>query len=143
MGLAPVYADVEGAVVAWATGLAPHLVGTGNPVAAGFHLAEVRSPSEGAVAYLEVVDRSGDDVADSCRVSAVFVSRRRGPAEIAARAYGNALDKLTTYTPTVTTGRGDRVKIYGAGDVAGPTFTGDFGGEVAYRVDATFIVQPV
>lgn len=142
MTAAPIYADVEGAVLAWAASV-PSLTGAGNPVAAGMHVSpQVRSPSEGAVGYVEVVDRSTDDAGDSCRVSAVFLSRRRGPAEAAARAYANALPRITGVAPVVVTGRGDAVKIWVAGDAAGPTFAGDLGGEVAYRVDATFVVAP-
>jgi hypothetical protein len=136
-----IYADAEGAVVAWAT-THPTLTGAGNPLAAGLHLTEIRSPAEGAVGYLEVVDRSADDVSDTPRLSAVIVSKSRGVAEAAARAYAEALDDLVRTRPTVTTSRGEAVRIYAVGDVAGPSFAGDFGGEVAYRVDATFVLQP-
>jgi hypothetical protein len=142
MTLAPIYADAEGAVIAWAQSF-PGLTGRGNPLSAGLHVTEIRSPAEGAVGYVEVVDRSGDDVSDTPRVSVAVLAKSRGVAELAARAYGNALDRLTGYAPTVTTARGERVKIWGAGDVAGPTYSGDVGGEHSYRVDCTFVLTPL
>lgn len=141
MTTAPIYADAEGAIIAWAS-THPGLTGRGNPLSAGLHITELRSPAEGAVGYVEVLDRSSDDVADTPRVSVAVVAKSRGVAELAARAYANALDKLVGYAPVVTTQRGEAVKIWGAGDVAGPTYSGDFGGEHAYRVDATFVLQP-
>lgn len=142
MTVAPIYADAEGAVIAWAQ-THPGLTGRGNPLSAGLHVTEVRSPAVGAVGYVEVLDRSSDDVADTPHISCVIVAKSRGVAEIAARAYGNALDKLVGYAPTVTTARGERVKIWGVGDVTGPAYAGDFGGEHSYRVDATFVLSPV
>jgi hypothetical protein len=136
------YTDAEGTIVAWASAH-PELTGRGNPLAAGLHLNEVRSPGEGAIGYLEIVDRSADDVSDTPRISVVIVSKSRGVAEVAARAYASALDNLIEEAPVVTTSRGDRAKIWGAGDVAGPTYAGDFGGEHAYRVDATFVLTPL
>jgi hypothetical protein len=141
MTLAPLHADAEGAVIAWAAAH-PTLTGRGNPLAAGLHVTEVRSPAEGAVGYIAVIDRSADDVADAPRVSVEILAKHRGVAELAARAYADALDKVATTRPTVTTARGEAVKILAVGDVAGPTYAGDFGGEHAYRVDATFILQP-
>lgn len=141
MTLAPIYADAEGAIAAWAAHN-PTLTGRGNPLAAGLHMTEVRSPSEGAIGYLEILDRTADEVADLPRVSAVIVAKSRGVAEVAARAYAHALDDLVRDRPLVTTARGEQVLIWAAGDVLGPTYAGDFGSEHAYRVDATFVLQP-
>jgi hypothetical protein len=141
MTAGPIYADAEGAIVAWATAH-PTLTGAGNPLAAGLHMNEVRSPAEGAIGYLEILDRSADDVADLPRVSAVIASKSRGVAEAAARAYADALQGLVRTRPLVTTSRGEHVAIQAAGDIAGPSYGGDFGGEHAYRVDATFVLQP-
>lgn len=141
MTSAPVFADAEGALIAWAAGH-PYLTGKGNPLAHGLHVTELRSPAEGAVGYVEVLDRSADEVSDSARVSVMIVAKSRGVAELAARVYADAVSKLTGYAPTVTTGRGELVQIWGAGDMAGPAYSGDFGGEHAYRVDATFVLTP-
>lgn len=141
MTLAPIYADAEGAAAAWANGVAA-LTGQGNPVSAGFHLNDVRSPSQGAVGYIQVVGRAGDDVADLPRVSFLVLAKSRGVAETAARATANALERLTQTRPTVTTARGDVVRVQGADAVTGPAYTGDVGGEHEYRVDATLVLQP-
>lgn len=143
MTLAPIYADAEGALLAWAVAH-PTLTGRGNPLAAGLHINEVRSPAEGAIGYFEVsADRSTDDVADVPRVSFEIRSRSRSVAERAARGLAEALAALTTAPPTVTTVRGDRVRILGAGDVTGPIYAGDLSGEHAYRLDATIPMLPL
>lgn len=139
--MTPVYADAEGAVLAWAAAH-PTLTGRGNPLAAGLHVTEIRSPAEGAIGYVEVVRRTADDVADLPVVSAVIAAKSRGVAETAARAYADALYVLVSAPATVTTSRGDAVKMYAAGGIAGPTYSGSYGGEHAYRVDATLVIQP-
>jgi hypothetical protein len=139
--LANVYADAEGALIAWAAA-DNTLTGRGNPIAAGLHITDVHSPAEGAIGYVEVLSRTTDDVADMARVSVTVMARKRGVAEAGARAFAERLHRIVRTAPTVTTSRGDRVKLWAAGDIAGPAFAGEFGGEVGYRVDATLALQP-
>jgi hypothetical protein len=47
-----------------------------------------------------------------------------------------------TAGPIYADAEGAHVAIQAAGDIAGPSYGGDFGGEHAYRVDATFVLQP-
>lgn len=135
------YTDVEGGVVAWARGL-PDLTGRGYPLAAGMHLNVIRSPSEGAAAYVEGLSRNTDDATDDARLSFVVLAANRGTAEWAARALAEALAGMESAPATVTTSRGDRVRLLGVADLAGPTFAGEYTGEVVYRVDGTVRAQP-
>jgi hypothetical protein len=133
--------DVEGALLAWAT-THPTLTGTGNPIAAGIHLHEIRSPSAGAVGYVEVsAGRAPDEGVDVPRVSFEVRARNRATAEAGARALAVALDDLVRTRPTVTTSRAERVRLFAAGDLTGPLYVGDLTGEHAYRVDATIPMQ--
>jgi hypothetical protein len=141
VSLARTYADVEGALVAWAK-TRPGLTGAGHPLAAGVHLTQVRSPAEGAIAYVEVIDRASDDVADVARVSFTVAAKKRATAELGARSLADELDNMADYRPVVTTSNGEDVALFGAGGILGPAFGGDFGGEVFYRVDADVVAQP-
>jgi hypothetical protein len=93
MTLAPIYADAEGAVIAWAQSF-PGLTGRGNPLSAGLHVTEIRSPAEGAVGYVEVVDRQrrrrvGHAAGVGRRCSRrVAASRRSPPARTGTRSTG-------------------------------------------------------
>lgn len=142
MTLAPLRADAEGALMAWAASH-PTLTGRGHPLAAGLHVHEVRSPAEGAVGYLEVLDRGADEDADRPRVAFEIRSKVRGVAETGARALAAELDGIVRDGPVVTTSRGERVKLWAAGDITGPTYAGDFSGEHGYRLDATLALAPL
>lgn len=141
--------DIEGAVRVWVNAY-PGLVGPANPLTNGVHLQAPRSSSRGTVAQVSVVSRTPDDTTDEARLSFAVraVGSERGATEVAeyaARALAYALDALTRTGPqgvVVTTRRAEQVRLICAGELAGPTKTGDVGGEVTYSVDATFRAQP-
>lgn len=140
-----IYVDAEGAAAVWAKAL-PGLVGRGNPLAQGVHLSARRSPGEGAVAILAVIGRDAtSDVSDDARlsfaVSGIGTGGGRRVAEKAARALAEQLAALQRTPVTVTTPDGAAVRLLGADLISGPTYAGDLGGEVTYRVDATLRCQ--
>lgn len=138
--------DVEGAVRAYLTGV-PGLCGAGNPVRAGFHLGNPRSPSAGVIGGIEVgTPRTVDDTVDTARVTVRLRAvgsedGARGTCETAARATANALNALNGVGAVVTTARGDAVRVVTV-QAGGPAIVGDVGGEVTYAVDATVVCQP-
>jgi hypothetical protein len=139
--------DIEGAMRVYLNGY-PGLVGAGNPVTNGVHIAAVRSPSRGVIVQQTLITpRTTDDTTDDARltyqVRAVGSEQgAREVAELAARRLATALHALDGNGVTVTTRRGDHIKLIVAGSVAGPTFAGDLGGEVQYRVDVSVRAQP-
>jgi hypothetical protein len=139
--------DIEGAMRTYLTSY-PGLCGAGNPVLNGVHMGQVRSPSRGAVAQQTLIaPRTTDDTTDDARFtySVRAVGSEQGAREVAehaARALARALHALDGNNVTVTTRRGEQIKLLVAGSVAGPTSAGDLGGECAYRVDVTVRAQP-
>lgn len=139
--------DQEGAMLAYLNGY-PGLTGPGNPVANGFHLGKVRSPSNGAVGGLQVSGaRTLDDISDTARVQIVVKAvgseaGARSAAEYGCRKTAEAVRALSGAPVVVTTRRGELVKLLVAGDSQGPTFTGDVGGEATYTFDAALMCQP-
>lgn len=138
--------DAEAAVRAWANAV-PGLAGPGNPLLNGTHIGQVRSPSEGAIATIELIGpRTTDDVTDDARVafvvSAIGKGGGRRAAQRGAAALAEALLVLHRAPVIVTLEDGVTVRLVGADNVQGPTYAGDLGGEQLYRVDATMRCQP-
>ena len=137
--------DVRGAVRSYLTAY-PGLTGAGNPLAAGVHLGRVRSPSKGAIAGVEVGRRDLSDISDDARLTFRIsaVGGEQGPLELvdyAAGALIRAIVALQDGQQVVQTRRGEWVRLLIAGDVAGPTDAGDYGGEISVVVDALFRCQ--
>ena len=139
--------DVEGAMRAYLQAY-PGLTGIGNPITNGIHMADVRSPGQGTIAQQTLLSpRSTDDTSDDARLSyrVRAVGSENGTrqvAEYAARRLATALHALSGTEVDVTTKRGDRIRLLVAGNVQGPTWGGDLGGEAHYLVDVTVRAQP-
>lgn len=141
---------VDGAGVARAVvnGL-PGLTGKGNPLANGVHLGKARSNHTGAIATAEEIPpRQTTDISDECRISFTLfaVGSEAGARRVAERASREMLNHLlspTTWPRIVTMHDDSRVLVLWAHSPEGPTFSGDLGGEIAYRVDITFRCQPI
>lgn len=151
----PFVVDALGAARAYLNTVAG-LAGPGAPLTNGVHLQEVRSPSSGTWARVELAPgRSIDEEGawDMARVS-VLVKARGSEAGAhaqvtwAANNVAEALIALNGTPTTVTidargTVPGQTVRILGAHSIDGPTQAGEIGGEVSMRVDATLRMQPV
>jgi hypothetical protein len=139
--------DVEGAIRAYITSY-PGLTGTGNPLSGGVHLGKPRLPAEGAIGEMQIITpRRLDDIEDTARVSFRVTAvgeqgRAREVAERGCRALVEAIRALDGAPVTVTTRRGDEVKLLFGDDSSGPTFGGESGGSSTYLCDATFSLQP-
>jgi hypothetical protein len=144
-----VYCDGAGAAAVWVNDVSG-ITGAGGPLENGVSLLVdgPRSPGQGAIATVEeLAGTTADDAMCSCRLSfkvwAVGRGGGREKANRAARALAGALaDQLKGNPVTVTTKAGERVTILAASDLAGPSLTGDVGGQSQYRVDATLSLQP-
>jgi hypothetical protein len=142
-----VVVDVEGAVRAYVNSLTS-LVGPGNPLPNGVHFG-ARSPSAGAWAEMTGVSaRQLDDVADWPRVAlavkAVGSSVDGGARQASARAavaLARALGEFHGPPVVVTTKAGDLVRVIAVGDVQGPVYSANQGGEETYTVDFVFGCQ--
>ena len=139
--------DVEGAMRAWINAY-PGLCGRGNPLTNGVHIADVRSPSSGAIAQQTLTPGGRiDDITHTARMSWEIraVGSEEGArlaAGRAARALAQALLTLSGAAVTVTTKAGELVRILVVDNVQGPAMSGESGGQVRYAVDATVVAQP-
>ncbi|GAB3250943.1 hypothetical protein [Kineosporia babensis] len=139
--------DAEGVVLSWARSL-PGLIGKGRPLV-GVHLSEVRSPQMGAMATLRVSNADVDQDGLGHSAPITFEVRANGgqdgarrEAQQGARALAVEVRKLTGQPVIVQTHEGS-VKIRCAHTVQGPLFSGQIGGETAYRMSAVFVMQDV
>jgi hypothetical protein len=142
-----VVVDVDGALRAWINAMTS-LVGNGNPLANGVHHG-ARSPSQGSWAELRgPTTRQLSDVADQPRVAlAVKAAGSKvdggayALAERAARSLAKAIGDQYGIG-TVTTARGELVKLISVTDLQGPVYAGEEGGEQTFLVDFIVTAQP-
>ena len=139
--------DIEGAMRSYLEAY-PGLTGVGNPITNGVHISDVRSPARGTIVQQTLISpRSTDDTTDDARLSyrVRSVGSENGSREVAgyaARRLAMALHALSGAKVDVTTKRGERIRLLVAGDVQGPTWGGNLGGESHYLVDVTVRAQP-
>jgi len=142
--------DAEGLTRAWATTF-PGLCGPGNPIPAGVHLTRRRGGNRGTACTVELIgprDVDLEGAGDSARVSFAIYSigsedGARRAAHRGARAVAAACRTMTGSPVAVTSRPGqpdEETAVLGlVHTVSGPLLTGDVGGEITYRVDATFV----
>jgi len=141
------YIDAEGAILTYLMTY-PGLTGTGNPLARGVIIGKPHVPSTGAIAEMSLISpRRADDTTDDARASfrvhaAGGEQRAREVAEYACRHLAMACRALTGTNVIVQTRRGEWVRLLVAGESAGPTFGGEFGGEAVYLFDCLFRAMP-
>jgi hypothetical protein len=143
-----VVVDVDGAVRAWVNSRTATLVGVGKPLPNGLHHG-TRSPGQGAWGEIRgPSSRQLTDVADMPRVSIAVKAvggkvdgGAYGAAERAARALALEIGERHG-VGTVTTARGDVIRIIAFGDVQGPVYSGNEGGEETFVVDFVPVMQP-
>lgn len=113
------FCDVRGALRAWGNGLTD-LSGLGKPITNGFHLSARDSPGTGTTVIITRAgggSQEGGMPIDTPACTFAVEGPDAGSTEAAAIALARALQGLSAAPVTVTTGRGDHVRLHLAGNI--------------------------